>query len=77
MSLHCSCLPQSTCPAPDSRIRGYTNPRLVVAKLPILGKMVDICVALTPNQEARVAAYCTLPVEGTQRPLVPEKSGPL
>ena len=42
----------------------------------MLGKTAGICAALTPNQEASVAAYCTLLVEGTQRPFVPESSGP-
>ena len=30
----------------------------------------------TLNQEARVAAYCTEAVVGTQRPLIPESFGP-
>src|ERR1035437_1457345 len=41
----------------------YTNPRFAVAKLPIFGKIVGICAALTPDHEASVAADCTLPVE--------------
>jgi len=32
--------------------------------------------ALTPNQLASVAAYCTLPVEGIQRPFAPEFRSP-
>src|ERR1700738_5034207 len=54
----------------------YTNPRFIVGKLPIFGKIVAICDGLTPNQFASVAAYCTLPVVGTHRPFVPESSGP-
>jgi hypothetical protein len=54
----------------------YTNPRFAVEKLPIFGKIDGICAVLTPNQDASVAAYCTLPVEGTHRPFVPESSGP-
>src|SRR5260370_4461588 len=54
----------------------YTNPRFIVGKLPIFGKIVAICDAFTPNQLASVAAYCTLPVVGNHRPFVPESSGP-
>src|SRR5260370_18657275 len=54
----------------------YTNPRFIVGKLPIFGKIVAICDAFTPNQLASVAADCTLPVFATHRPLVPEPSGP-
>ena len=54
----------------------YTNPRLALEKLPIFGKIAGSWAALTPNHRASVAAYCTLPVVGTQRPLVPESSGP-
>jgi hypothetical protein len=42
----------------------------------MFGKIVGICAALTPNHDASVAAYCTLPVDGTHRPFVPESSGP-
>ena len=35
----------------------YTNPKLAVGKLPMLGKIVGSCPALTPNHCARVAAY--------------------
>src|SRR5579871_6845681 len=42
----------------------------------MFGKMFGICVGVTPNHEASVAAYCTLLVEGSQRPLDPESSGP-
>ena len=42
----------------------------------MLGKTVASAEVGTPNHEASVAAYCTLPVEGTQRPLAPESSGP-
>ena len=63
-------------PASPAPAGPYTNPRFAVAKLPIFGKIAGICAALTPNHEASVAAYCTLPVDGTQRPLVPESSGP-
>src|SRR5580700_9746167 len=42
----------------------------------MFGKTVAIAAGETPNHEASVAAYCTLPVEGTQRPLLPESSGP-
>ena len=42
----------------------------------MLGKIAGICAGLTPNHDANVAAYCTLPVDGTHRPFDPESSGP-
>ena len=35
----------------------YTKPRVLLGKLPMLGKMVASCAALTPNHWARVDAY--------------------
>ena len=52
------------------------NPRLLVVKLATLGNTVASCAEGTPNYCARVAAYWVLPVDGTQRPLEPESSGP-
>jgi hypothetical protein len=54
----------------------YTKPRLLLLKLPMEGRIVGRSAAATPNHWARVAAYCELAVEGTQRPLEPESSGP-
>ena len=54
----------------------YTKPRLLLLKLPMDGSTVGRSAALTPNHCASVAAYCELAVEGTQRPLEPESSGP-
>ena|ERR1017187_2961676 len=42
----------------------------------MFGKTSGIWAAVTPNHEASVAAYCTLPVVGTHRPFDPESSGP-
>ena len=54
----------------------YTKPRLGEEKLPRVGKMVLRLAAGTPNQEARVAAYCELAVVGSHRPVAPESFGP-
>src|SRR5271155_5781995 len=42
----------------------------------MLGKIVGIWAGVTPNHDASVAAYCTLAVDSSQRPLLPESSGP-
>ena len=48
------------------------NPRLLLEKFPIFGKMFNISSSGTPNQRAKVAAYCSFEVVGTQRPRAPE-----
>jgi hypothetical protein len=48
----------------------------LLVKFPIDGKIAGRSAGCTPNQEASVAAYWTEAVEGTQRPLLPESSGP-
>jgi len=42
----------------------------------MLGKTEASWLTGTPNHWARVLAYWTMPVLGTQRPLEPESSGP-
>ena len=54
----------------------YMNPRFVEENLDRVGKTVSRLPEGTPNQEARVAAYCDEAMVGTQRPLTSESLGP-
>src|SRR4029453_4437372 len=55
--------------------RQLMKPRSRAAKLTTFGRISGISAALTPIQEARVAAYCSTEVVGISRPL-PASVGP-
>ena len=55
--------------------RQLMKPRSRAAKLTIFGRISGMSVALTPIQEASVAAYCSTEVVGISRPL-PASAGP-
>src|SRR5215210_6221106 len=52
------------------------KPRFEVVKRPMLGNTSGMSAALTPYQEARVAAYCSTEAVGIQRPRLSVSLGP-
>ena len=52
------------------------NPRVGVLNRPMLGKTIGRSDALTPYQDASVAAYCSTDAVGIQRPRLSVSDGP-